>query len=262
MIISTHGIIGSSIVSVDADAQAFITAANITDTTQQNAIKNLVSDLKSYGLWTKMKAIYPFVGGTAFSHKWNLKDPRDLDVAFRIIFAGGMNHSSNGIIPNGTTAYANTFVKPTNMGASSVHLSSYSKTNIADGYDMGSYLTTVLGFESKDIDGNSYVYTNTGGGNAYVGANDTRAFFIANRNSSTSSVLFRNTTKIINATKNVEIPNSINIYISALNFNGTAVGATSKVCAFSSIGDGLTDTEASNLYTAVQTYNATLNRQN
>ena len=61
--------------AVDADAQAFIAAAGITNLTQASAINTLVNDLKTYGLWTKMKALYPMVGGTAASHKFNLKDP-------------------------------------------------------------------------------------------------------------------------------------------------------------------------------------------
>jgi hypothetical protein len=55
-----------------------------------------------------MYAIYPFVGGTASSHKWNLKDPRNLDAAFRLIFNGGMTHSSTGVLFNGTNGWANT----------------------------------------------------------------------------------------------------------------------------------------------------------
>ncbi len=94
--------------STDADAQAFITAASITDPTQQSAINQLVVDLKGYSIWTKMKAIYPFCGSTASQHKWNLKDPRDLDVAFRLVFSGGWTHSSTGALPNGTNAIADT----------------------------------------------------------------------------------------------------------------------------------------------------------
>ena len=94
------------------DAQAFITAAGITDPTQQSAIITLVSDLKAYGIWTKFKAIYPIVGGTASQHKFNLKDPRDLDAAFRLTFATGYTHSSTGMLPNGTTAFADTKFNP------------------------------------------------------------------------------------------------------------------------------------------------------
>ncbi len=47
--------------AVDADATAFISAAGITDLTQAAAINTLVNDLKTYGLWAKMKAFYPMV---------------------------------------------------------------------------------------------------------------------------------------------------------------------------------------------------------
>ena len=72
MILANYGIIASSGASFDADAQAFITAAVITDNTQITAINTLVTDLKAYNIWSKMKALYPFVGGTASTHKWNL----------------------------------------------------------------------------------------------------------------------------------------------------------------------------------------------
>jgi hypothetical protein len=98
-------------ITTDADAQAFITAAAITDATQQTAINNLVVGLKADGLWTGITAIYPFVGGTATTHKWNLKDPRDLDVAYRLSFNGGWTHNSNGITGNGVNTYAETFNK-------------------------------------------------------------------------------------------------------------------------------------------------------
>jgi len=51
----------SFIKPVDTDYQAFITATGITQPTQSAALETLVSDLKSYGLWSKMKAIYPMV---------------------------------------------------------------------------------------------------------------------------------------------------------------------------------------------------------
>ena len=50
-------------------------AAGITDGTQAAAINTLVIRMKADGVWTKMKSVYPFVGGSAASHKFNLKDP-------------------------------------------------------------------------------------------------------------------------------------------------------------------------------------------
>jgi hypothetical protein len=93
----------------DPDAQAFLDAAIITDITQANAVNSLVIGLKADGLWTNMQVIYPFVGGTASSHKYNLKDPRDLDAAYRLSFSGGWTHNANGITGNGVNTYADTF---------------------------------------------------------------------------------------------------------------------------------------------------------
>ena len=114
--------------STDPDADAFIIAANITNPTQQSAIYTLVSSLKSSGVWTKMKAIYPMVGGTASSHKFNLKDPRDLNAAYRLTFTAGWVHSSTGALPNGSSDYSNTFLNASIMTANSEHLSNYSRT--------------------------------------------------------------------------------------------------------------------------------------
>jgi hypothetical protein len=110
MILANHGVVSSSGASFDADALSFITAASITDNTQKTAINTLVTDLKTYNIWTKMKALYPFVGGSAFSHKFNLKDPRDDNGAFRLLFVNGWTHSSTGALPNGTDAYADTII--------------------------------------------------------------------------------------------------------------------------------------------------------
>ena len=102
--------------STDSDAQAFITAAGITDPTQQSAINTLVVGLKTDGLWSSMMAIYPFVGGTASSHKYNLKDPRDLNAAYRLTFYGGWGHGSYGIAGNSTNTYADTNIVNYNLG--------------------------------------------------------------------------------------------------------------------------------------------------
>ena len=91
----------------DTDAQAFVTAAGLTSSTQASAINTLVTSLKSAGIWTKMKAIYPMVGGSAASHKFNLKDPKDLDGSYRISFVNGWVHSSSGALSGTGNAYGN-----------------------------------------------------------------------------------------------------------------------------------------------------------
>jgi len=95
----------ASEIAIDPDAQAFLTAAGITDPTQITAVNNLTLGLKANSLWTKMVAVYPFVGGTATSHKWNLVDPRDLDAAYRITWNGGITHNASGVKGNGVDGF-------------------------------------------------------------------------------------------------------------------------------------------------------------
>jgi hypothetical protein len=95
---------------LDTDSTLFINASGITDTTQKSAVNTLVKDLKRFGLWSKIKAFYPFVGGTPASHKWNLKDPRDLNEAYRLTFNGGWTHDLMGVKCNGSNTTAETYL--------------------------------------------------------------------------------------------------------------------------------------------------------
>ena len=95
---------------LDATATAFNTAAGLTDATQKSAINTLVKDLKRFNLWSKIKAFYPFVGGSATSHQFNLVDPRNTNDAYRLTFSGGWTHSSMGAQCNGSNTSADTFL--------------------------------------------------------------------------------------------------------------------------------------------------------
>ncbi len=248
---------------VDADAQAFITAAGITDTTQKSAINTLVVNLKAYGIWTKMKALYPMVGGTASSHKFNLKDPRDLDVAFRLTFSGGITHTSNGVQGNGINGYANTNLSQSLLSQNSTHLSFYSRTNINTnqaeiGIHNGSYNLIQI-----RVNGTGYYLINTPG-LPTVSETDSRGFFIGNRQSSNDIDVWKNGVKKLNGTTVSGVVGNGNLFILAYNNIAGGGGASSfstKQCAFSSIGDGLTDAEATNFNTAIQAFQTTLGRQ-
>jgi hypothetical protein len=249
----------------DADAQAFITAAAITDVTQQSAINTLVVDLKAYGVWTKMRAIYPFVGGTATTHKWNLKDPRDLDAAFRLVFSGGWTHGSTGATPNGTNGYANTYFAANTLSSSSAHLSFYSRLDTVAGTkcEMGVAQLVLPNPEaSLLIKETGNLSTPILGNNLYPNVSNTNStgFYIARRNDASNVILDKNGTKVLTGAQNTGLP-PFPVYIGAQNRNNTTVSRYSdRQCAFASIGDGLTDTEAANFYTAVQAYQTTLSR--
>lgn len=119
---------------------------------EQDYIRAIVGGLYVTGMWQKSSAIYGFVGGNAFKHKWNWKDLRDLDAANRLVYVGGITHSSLGITSNGLTgSYANTFINPSVV------------RNATTGASAGFYETAINtlssgAFGSLDIAGNSQYY--------------------------------------------------------------------------------------------------------
>jgi hypothetical protein len=262
MFLATHGILArtASGGGVDPDAQAFITAAAITDPTQQSAINQLVVDLKGYSIWSKMKAVYPFVGGTATTHKFNLKDPRDLDAAFRLVFSGGVTHSSTGATFNGTNGFADTKLASNGVLAqNSTHFSAYSRTN----NQSGGY---IVANGNANASGECKIFTRWFDNNCYSGVNtfgqvptansDSRGYFIVNRISATQhSVVIRGTKTDFNTNSSGLNTNTFRIC------SAISTAYDNKEVAFASIGDGLSNTELSNLNTAVQAFQTTLNRQ-
>lgn len=249
-------------ITTDADAQAFITAAAITDPTQQTAINNLVVGMKADGIWTKMKAIYPFVGGTATAHKWNLKDPRDLDAAFRLVFNGGWTHSSNGATPNGTNGYADTKLIPSSsLSTISGHFSFYSRTNNNTGvYDMGSSIgaSAEQNLITRYLDDKFYACYGLTAQVQSIANTSSLGLFVTNRNSATNTTGFKNGTQVNNGTQTSAL-STRSLYISALN-SGVAGSYSNRQTAFSTIGDGLLDAEAAALYSHVQNFQLALNR--
>jgi hypothetical protein len=249
--------------AVDPDAQAFITAASITDNTQKNAINNLVIALKGYSIWTKFKAIYPVVGGVASSHAVNLKSPGTYNLSFQT----GWNHSANGMTPNGLT-YANTLLTPSiALSSTNAHHSSYFRTNrtIALQSAYGAYVSPTSDFQfypyTFNIGWISDIYDNS---QSRITSNlgNSTGFVLMNRGNANSHKIFRNGTQLVATTNTTNgTPPNIPYYIGRVNLNGVpSFGDVNQIC-FYSIGDGLTDTEAANFYTAVQAFQTTLSRQ-
>lgn len=242
--------------ALDADAQAFITAAVITDATQKSAINTLVVALKSNSLWTKFKAIYPIVGGTASTHKWNLKDPRDLDAAYRLGYAGGLTHNASGMTGNGTSGYAVTYVNAdTHLIAANNHLSNYCSTDTNGSIvDMGS--ANLALFQRLSNTARSYNPTT----NIINVANTTSlGFYVSSRTSTTSHKLYKNTS-ILGSSTTLTTTALTSSIIGLLNPQDFGSYYSNRCYGWFSIGEGFNDTEESNLYTIVQAYQTTLGR--
>jgi hypothetical protein len=87
----------TDIAGFDTSAISYFNATGISGATQQDAIDNLIRGLKDDGIWSKMKAVYPFV-----------TDNRNLfgyteDFSNAFWFKDGVTITSNSITaPNGT----------------------------------------------------------------------------------------------------------------------------------------------------------------
>jgi hypothetical protein len=246
---------------------AFAAATGITDTTILNALNTFDTGLISNGLATKMKALYPMVGGTATTHKFNFMDARDVDAAFRIQFNGGWTHPSTGALPNGSNAYANTFFNPKaqNVNKSNFGVSYYSRTNNLGSYiDFGAVAsdqTYIYG--APRFDSTTDVFRMFDDGSAGTGNYATRSdgFFTVQRDSATTQKVIQNGSQIGQRTgSGASADIDFNIFLAARNLWGNPGVYSNRQNAFTAIHDAFTLAEATKLYNLVQALQTSLSR--
>jgi len=252
--------------SYTARTTAFATATGITDTTILGALNTFDLGLISNSLDSKMKALYPFVGGTATTHKYNFMDARDLDVAFRLQFFGGGTFSATGYLPNGTNAYANTFFNGnTQLGSSSSHISTYLRTTqTSNNVPIGARNDLTTLWQMNTINNASmYYYSGVIGTETITAITVTeKGLFLGSTASATSRKNYINGVLRNTLSTNIAIsyPN-LNVYLGATNLNGLESTFCSKEMAMATIGDGLTDGESLAFYNLVQSLQTSLSRQ-
>jgi hypothetical protein len=246
------------------ETNAFLFSTQITDNTIQTATNTLVSDLKTANIFTKMKAIYPMVGGTATTCKFNLANAQDTNAAYRLVFSGGGTFSANGYLPNGTNAYANTFLIPSTAYsvASSGHMSYYSRTdsNGVNEREVGALTATNYSDLGLRYSGNLYMRWSETGSPTQVASPNSLGFYVGTRTAINVQKIFKNGTQVLTSTLIGSALPNINLYLGCLNLSNIPNYYSAKQCAFASIGDGLTDAEALAFYNAVNAFQVTLGR--
>lgn len=250
--------------AIDTDAQAFVTASGITDCNEIASIDTLVKMLKDSSLWSLGMAIYPIIGGTASTHKWNLKDPRDLDAAFRLTFSGTVTHASTGMISNGTTGYGNTYLNPnTSYPSGFMSIGIYSRTNVTGTYvDIGAISATNDRIQIyARFGGNMFGQVNTDNNTSEVLAvANSLGWSFANRSLSTAAFVQRNTSQSSSFSTPLAVVNN-NIYVMAQNNSGSAAFFAPRELALIWIGGVLTTGQGITLYNIVQSYQTRRARQ-
>jgi hypothetical protein len=256
----------------DPDTTAYLTATGL-NVSYAPVLDKLVKDLKAAGLWTKMNAIYPFIGGTAALHKWNLKDPRDLDAAYRLTFLGpnGGAHSTalgyrpnpQGLAANGNFADTH-FVPLGTLAQDSTHLAFYSLQDVpaGDRAEMGCFAwgpgNARFHIIARYQGVNAYYYGMSEAGATNTPVPAASGLFVATRTAAATQSAYRNGA-LLNASgvPSITLPN-VSVYIGAIN---EFLNRSDIPVGFASIGSGLDDRNNTDLYNIVQAYQTALSRQ-
>ena len=260
---------------------AFKTATGITDATITTALQDLETGLTTYSLGSKMVALYPMVGGTSDTMKYNFMDTS----AFTIAYTGTITFASTGMKKAAAdiqTAWANTGVTPNaNLTVNDTHLSYYSRTQLTGTgtdaltgilypADMGCGIPSGGRWSLGICAGpNQSLWCRHYAENEQTKTDNettTTGLYITSRTSSSDLRAFRNGSQVGSVYSGAQSYNfssatgAIFVLAEANESSGMAVG-TLRECAFASIGSGLSPTNSSDLYTIVQAFQTTLGRQ-
>jgi hypothetical protein len=246
---------------------AVIAGGGTLDSTSSGATYQLFYDLFNYGLWTKLYSFYPLLGGNSSGGQAvNGKTPGTRNITWN----GGLTFSTNGVVSNGTNGWGNTNSNPNNFGGiADFHMSFYSRTDIQVGVtqfdmgvfqDSGSNQRTQLNSRSTSDDTRGVVNATTQG--TFANSNS-QGLFTITRRSGPDTEFYKNGTSLGNSNvATVGIPNGvIGLCVRYLSVTDTISTPTTRQYAFVTIGTTLTDSEVSNLYTAIQNFQTTLGRQ-
>ena len=249
----------------DSDAEAFFTTLGITDETQKSAIDSMVKDMKSYSIWNKFYAIYPFVGGTSVRHSYNLKNTAQYQITWTV----DPTHSANGVTFNGTTQYGRTGLIPsTALTLNNTALHVYNRrtplntTGVALGAVVSSSQQFRLQPRSTSNEVVSLMYNGTAGQGVLISSvpPDNTGLMSASRTASNSHVIYKKGTSIgSNATSGGTLPNN-EFFLGSQNNAGSPTQFYSGTMQFAAISEGLTAAECGYLETIVENFQRDLSR--
>lgn len=247
-LISPGGYAGFFAPAIDLDAQAFITAAGLTNSVQINAVNTLVLDLKQQGLWSLLTLLYPFVGGSAVAHSVNLKTPGQ----YNLTWSGTETHSPQGLtygatgsdtgftLPNVNPYYGVYVVGGATVSASDFHTAFTPRVNFYSTYDGTSY---------SDL--GDYA-----GGRLKTNTDATKNRYAATCRLGTVHSIYSGPNSVAQSTSSSTQPVTGTVRINGL---GTDAGA-GRTTALSVVAQALTTPQHVALYNAIQAFQVALGR--
>ena len=257
MFLATPGFLTPQSSGFDPDALAYFTAAGITDTTEKDAVNQLVLDLKGTGsttnntnVWDDLYVVNPLSPTSLAAAAYNLKDPTR-----NITWFNSPTHATTGISGNGTNMYGNLGYNPLTEGwdESNIGLTysgEYSNADFPLGCRVG---VPFLALRNQLNTKGSYITSNS---TVATSSTTLRNITTGSRTSNTSHKIFTNGVEIseITTTETEIMPNG-DLFILGLNLNGSIFAAFAGEIDFTAVHKGLTDNQAKDLSDAITTYN-------
>jgi hypothetical protein len=234
--------------SLDADANAYITATGITGAEKDSTVK-IFTDLKANNLYSKIQALYLFKGTSGSQHKYNAKNPINSNSAFRLEFFGSGTFSNLGYQLNNSNSFADTFFIPSvnqniNSNGATIVIGT-NNTAGADTYEFGSIIGSSYSFMTSKRE-NAVFGQRARMNNGLLerqGVNDAKGVLTAVRQNSLTSKLFKNGIAI--ATDDLgggSLP-PISQFVGCVNLNGGSYGHSTQRIQMVIIHEGLSDAE-------------------
>jgi hypothetical protein len=256
----------------DADVNAFIAITHIRSLYQTDALNYLIVSLKANLLWNKIYVGYPMIGGNAFAHSFNIKNPVNSDSANRLSYigSGSGKHDNNGYQPRILSiaghSGANTFFIPSvNMNINSQGFTTclYSTSYSQNMWEMGCETSSTQRIHVATSNNtapqfncriNSANITN----NVEVGAT---GIFTGQRISSTQGNLIYNKSIVRAPFATTGTLPDIPLYLGSLNLNGVIINSSTRVYNGFFVHEAFSNTEAIIYHTILETYQSMLGRK-
>jgi hypothetical protein len=265
----------SFVPSFDPDAAAYlaavITAGGSTNATISGATDTLFTQLKSNGLYSKIKAFYPVLGGVAASHEIN----GNLNASFDLTFVGSQTHTASGFTTNNNTSYASTnYVPLTEHPSGTMNMGMFTNTTglnaAVDAYMMGAYnsATRFLSWDYDEVSTGTRDFcgkylSNTLTTKIDVGTVANSIGIVQIGGDGTTKTLTHNRSGVDSSASAAQdgglLPN-VAIYLGNLNLSGSPYRTAQARCAFAYMSDYLTLGETTTLSSIINTFQTTLGR--
>jgi hypothetical protein len=246
---------------------AVIAGGGTLDATMSGATRQLFNDLFVSGVWNKLYSFYPLLGGNSSGGQAvNGKTPGTRNMTWN----GGLTFSTNGVVSNGSTGYGDTNSNPNNIGSlNDFHMSFYSRTdeiNAITKMDMGVYNVSFerTQINSRYTDDLLFGVVNGTSSSSFSNTNS-QGLFTITRRGSTDTEYYKNAVSLGNSSASSTARPNGNIFLAVRHWiNSLPVfqeAPTTRQYAFVTTGNALSDTEVTDLYNAIQTFQTTLGRQ-